>query len=211
VRALLGYRCAESTVPYLGTRWVGQSNIIWVEPLLEDLTRLGHAHDFKQAMRPPRGTTWELRTPLKARKIAKGMLRKVDGSAPALPKCSVVRSTSSATVSGSGLFAKRRHCIIVKLFGNVEARMNQQEFEASLKEDGYTEIEVKSLRPRPRNDEHGHPFAVRGLVLAGAFTVTQRNITKTYRTGEIFSVASGQDHSEEVGPDGAEVVVGRKY
>ena len=69
MRALLGYRCAESTVPYLGTRWVGQSNIIWVEPLLEDLTRLGHAHDFKQAMRPPRGTTWELRTSLRAREI----------------------------------------------------------------------------------------------------------------------------------------------
>jgi quercetin dioxygenase-like cupin family protein len=113
--------------------------------------------------------------------------------------------------SGSGLFAKRRHCIMVKLFGNEEARMNQQEFAASLKEDGYTQIEAKSLRPRPRNDEHGHPFAVRGLVLAGAFTVTQCNITRTYRTGEIFSVAAGQDHSEEVGPDGAEVVVGRKY
>src|SRR5262249_56272664 len=104
------------------------------------------------------------------------MLRKVDGSAPALPKCSVVRSTSSATVSGSGLFAKRRHCIMVKLFGNVEPRMNQQEFEASLKEDGYTEIEAKSLRPRPRNDEHGHPFAVPGLVLAVGLLLAQHPI-----------------------------------
>ena len=89
--------------------------------------------------------------------------------------------------------------------------MNKEEFEARLKEDGYTDIEAKSLQLRPPNDQHGHPFAVRGLVLSGAFTVTQSSITKTYRAGEIFSVAAGEDHSEEIGPDGAEVVVGRKY
>ena len=77
-------------------------------------------------------------------------------------------------------------------------------------EDGYTEIEAKSLQPRPANDEHGHPFAVRGLVLSGAFTVTQRNATKTYRPGEDFSVAAGLDHSERIGPEGAEVVVGHQ-
>ena len=88
--------------------------------------------------------------------------------------------------------------------------MNRQEFEARLKEDGYTEIESKSLQPRPANDHHGHPFAVRGLVLAGAFTVSQNTSSKMYRAGEIFSVAADQDHSEEVGSDGAEVVVGRK-
>lgn len=89
--------------------------------------------------------------------------------------------------------------------------MNRQEFEARLKDDGYTEIEAKSLQPRPANAEHGHPFAVRGLVLSGTFTVTQANVTKTYRAGEIFAVAPDQDHSEEIGPEGAEVVVGRKY
>ena len=89
--------------------------------------------------------------------------------------------------------------------------MNREQFEARLKEDGYIEIEAKALQPRPRNDEHGHPFAVRGLVLAGAFTVTQGSVATTYRAGEMFSVPAGQDHSEEVGADGAEVIVGRKY
>ena len=89
--------------------------------------------------------------------------------------------------------------------------MNRQQFEARLREDGYTEIEAKSLQPRPANDHHGHPFAVRGLVLAGTFTVLQNNISKTYRAGEIFAVAAGQNHSEEVGADGAEIVAGRKY
>jgi quercetin dioxygenase-like cupin family protein len=89
--------------------------------------------------------------------------------------------------------------------------MNRQDFEARLKQDGYVEIEAKSLQARPANDEHGHPYAVRGLVLSGLFTVTQSNVRKTYRPGEIFSVAAGLDHSEEIGPDGAEVLVGRKY
>jgi len=89
--------------------------------------------------------------------------------------------------------------------------MDRQEFETRLKDDGYTEIEVKSLQPRPLNDEHGHSFAVRGLVLSGTFTIRLSDVAKTYRPGEVFSVAAGQDHSEEIGPDGAEVVVGRKY
>jgi hypothetical protein len=39
----------------------------------------------------------------------------------------------------------------------------------------------------------------------------QNNSSKTYRAGEIFSVAADHEHSEEVGSEGAEVVVGRKY
>jgi len=78
--------------------------------------------------------------------------------------------------------------------------MDRQKFEAQLKQDGYTEIEAKFLQPRPANDGHGHPFAVRGLVLAGTFTVKQDNVAKTYRPGEVFSVAAGLDHSEEIGP-----------
>ena len=89
--------------------------------------------------------------------------------------------------------------------------MNRQEFETRLKDDGYTEIQVKSLQPRPLNDAHGHAFAVRGLVLSGTFTIRQGDVAKTYRAGEVFSVAADLDHAEEIGPEGAEVVVGRKY
>jgi quercetin dioxygenase-like cupin family protein len=100
---------------------------------------------------------------------------------------------------------------MLKFSEHEETAMDREEFEIRLKEDGYTEIAAKTLQPHPANNEHGHPFAVRGLVLSGAFTVRQGDTTQTYRAGEIFSVAADQDHSEEVGPDGAEVVVGRKY
>jgi quercetin dioxygenase-like cupin family protein len=49
------------------------------------------------------------------------------------------------------------------------------------------------------------------LVLAGAFTVAQAGQSTTYRPGEVFAVASGQAHAEEVGAERAQILVGRKY
>ena len=89
--------------------------------------------------------------------------------------------------------------------------MNPAQFETNLKADGYTEIETKQYDPRPANGEHGHHFSVRGLVLEGSFIVTKDTQPVTYRPGDVFSVAEGQLHCEEVGADGARILVGRKY
>lgn len=89
--------------------------------------------------------------------------------------------------------------------------MNKKEFEAQLKADGYTEVEIKVLVPRPANEPHGHPYDIRGLVLAGTFTVIQNRTPRVYRSGEIFAVPAHQDHAEEIGADGAQILVGRKY
>ncbi len=89
--------------------------------------------------------------------------------------------------------------------------MTKNEFEAALAAGGYTEIETKKLTPRPVNGEHGHHFSVQGLVLDGVFTVTQNNQPVAYGRGQIFSVSAGDLHCEEVGPEGAEICVGRKY
>jgi hypothetical protein len=51
--------------------------------------------------------------------------------------------------------------------------MNTDDFEANLKADGYSEIETQNLQPRPGKGHHGHHFSIRGLVLAGTFTVTR--------------------------------------
>jgi hypothetical protein len=87
--------------------------------------------------------------------------------------------------------------------------MNEIEFEAKLRADGYTEIETQNLQPRPAKGQHGHPFSIRGLVLAGTFIVTQDKQRTIY--GEVFAVAQGHPHDESIGPDGACVLVGRKY
>jgi hypothetical protein len=89
--------------------------------------------------------------------------------------------------------------------------MDTKDFEANLAADGYSEIETQSLQPRPGKGHHGHHFAIRGLVLTGTFTVTQDSQRVTYGPGEIFAVAQDHPHDEEVGPEGARVLVGRKY
>jgi quercetin dioxygenase-like cupin family protein len=89
--------------------------------------------------------------------------------------------------------------------------MDVQAFEAKLKADGYAEIETKTYSPAAANGEHGHHFSVRGLVLAGAFTVIQDNHRITYGPGEVFAVAAGDLHCEAIGADGATALVGRKF
>ena len=89
--------------------------------------------------------------------------------------------------------------------------MDTAAFEAKLLADGYNEIEKKSYPPREPNGEHGHHFSVRGLILKGAFTVTLEGVERTYRPGEVFEVAADRMHFEAVGPDGVELIVGRKY
>lgn len=89
--------------------------------------------------------------------------------------------------------------------------MDRVEFENQLESDGYSQIETKDYAARPANEAHGHDFAVRGLVLEGAFTVIQGNQSVTYHPGEVFAVAGGVAHSEEIGAQGARVLVGRKY
>jgi hypothetical protein len=87
--------------------------------------------------------------------------------------------------------------------------MNESEFEAQLKADGYTEIEMQNLDPRPGKDRHRHLFAIRGLVLS--FVVNRGSEPVTYGPGQIFAVVDGELHDEWIGPEGANVLVGRKF
>jgi quercetin dioxygenase-like cupin family protein len=89
--------------------------------------------------------------------------------------------------------------------------MNEIDFEAELRADGYTEIETQSLEPRPAKGQHGHPFSIRGLVLAGTFIVTQDDKRTVYESGQVFTVAQGHPHDESIGTEGARVLVGRKF
>lgn len=89
--------------------------------------------------------------------------------------------------------------------------MNEQDFEAQLRTDGYAEIETQALEPRPGKGRHRHLFAIRGLVLSGVFIVTQDGAPITYGPAQIFAVAEGELHDEAIGPEGARVLVGRKF
>ena len=89
--------------------------------------------------------------------------------------------------------------------------MNSAEFEAKLKEAGYGEIATTTKDPQPANGEHGHEYAVRGLVTAGEFIISFDGVPRSFKAGQIFEVAAGQLHSEAVGPEGTCVTTGRMY
>jgi hypothetical protein len=89
--------------------------------------------------------------------------------------------------------------------------MNEREFEAQLKANGYQEIELQEMVPRPGKGRHRHHFAIRGLILSGTFFVTQDSDPVAYGPEQIFAVAEGELHDESIGPEGARVLVGRKF
>ena len=89
--------------------------------------------------------------------------------------------------------------------------MNEREFEVQLRADGFTEIESQALEVRPGKGRHRHPFAIRGLVLSGTFAVTLDGEPVAHGPGQIFAVAEGQLHDESIGPEGARILVGRKF
>ena len=83
-------------------------------------------------------------------------------------------------------------------------------FETALRSEGFDNIETKQLPPAGRNTEHAHPFEVRALVLDGQIALTVSGKERTYRKGEIFTMAAGCEHTEEVGADGVKYIVGRR-
>ena len=89
--------------------------------------------------------------------------------------------------------------------------MQASDFEAELRSGGYVEIETKSIDPRPANDAHAHGYDIKGLVLDGLFTVIRDGQPVPHRAGDIFAVSAGKAHAEEIGPQGAKVLVGKKY
>jgi len=89
--------------------------------------------------------------------------------------------------------------------------MQASVFEAELKSGGYVEIETRSIDPRPANEAHIHGYDIKGLVLDGLFTVIQDGKPKAHRAGDVFAVPAGREHSEEIGAEGAKILVGKKY
>ena len=88
--------------------------------------------------------------------------------------------------------------------------MDAAAFEKNLHSEGYQQIETKGLPSGTHNDEHGHPFDVKALVLQGEISLTVAGNKRTYRTGEVFTMAAGCKHVEDIGAQGVRYVVGRR-
>ena len=88
--------------------------------------------------------------------------------------------------------------------------MDTTEFEAALARDGYRDTEIKSVAAGQEVPDHAHGFDLRALVLDGAMTIAVDGEATTYRAGEVFAMADGRRHSEQVGPQGVRFLVGRR-
>ena len=70
---------------------------------------------------------------------------------------------------------------------------------------------IQNARSAAREHGHAHDYDIRGLVLSGVFIVNDGGKPVTYRAGDVFNVSAGSSHTEEIGAEGARIVVGRKY
>ncbi len=88
--------------------------------------------------------------------------------------------------------------------------MNPSSFENRLRADGYDEIETKQLAAKTDNATHAHPFDVCALVLDGEITLTVDGAARAYRNGDVFTMAAGCRHAEQIGGEGVRYLVGRR-
>jgi len=89
--------------------------------------------------------------------------------------------------------------------------MDRAAFEASCRSEGFADVQEKEGEARFASSPHSHPFAVRGLVLGGEFTLARGGESRTYRAGEAFAMDAGCEHAESFGADGARYVIARKH
>jgi len=87
--------------------------------------------------------------------------------------------------------------------------MNQSEFEADLKREGY-EVFYGGLRPNHTNPEHTHDWHARVMVIGGEITIARDGRSDTFRDGDSCSVAAGELHAEHVGAQGVAYIAGRR-
>ncbi len=87
--------------------------------------------------------------------------------------------------------------------------MNQSEFEADLKREGY-EVFYGGLRADQMNPDHTHDWHARVMVTGGEITITRDGKAEKFGVGDSCAVAAGEMHAETVGAQGVAFVSGRR-
>ncbi len=89
--------------------------------------------------------------------------------------------------------------------------MQEQEFARQLAAEGFDDVLTKTLPPGPEVPAHSHPFAVKALVLEGEITLGVAGERTVYRTGDVFTMATGCEHTEWYGATGVRYLLGRRH
>jgi mannose-6-phosphate isomerase-like protein (cupin superfamily) len=91
-----------------------------------------------------------------------------------------------------------------------EGAVSQSSFEQRLRDEGYSEPEIRRAPPNGFNDTHTHDFDVLALVLSGEVTIDCSGSATTYRPGDLVSLAANTPHTERFGPKGYKFMIGRR-
>jgi len=87
--------------------------------------------------------------------------------------------------------------------------MNQSEFEAELRRDGY-QVFYGGMQAGMANPDHAHAWDARVMVIGGEITLTRDGKAETFRVGDSCAVAAGEMHAEQSGPQGVAYIAGRR-
>jgi quercetin dioxygenase-like cupin family protein len=80
--------------------------------------------------------------------------------------------------------------------------MNVQEFESSLREDGFAEVLTRQQPPGYFLGDHRHAFDARALIIDGDITLTVNGAARIYPQRTVFELPAGTLHQEQAGPVG---------
>lgn len=90
--------------------------------------------------------------------------------------------------------------------------MDEAAFREELARDGYQEVLTFEWTADEISESHVHEFSARGMLLSGNVTVTTDDATMVcQRPGDTIALAAGTPHVEAAGPQGARMLIGRKY
>lgn len=89
-------------------------------------------------------------------------------------------------------------------------RMNRNEFQHQVREQGYGDAQIKEFEPRLDTEMHTHDFAVMALVVSGQFTLARESGATTYGPGDWCELEAGTMHAEQTGAEGATVLLAIK-
>jgi quercetin dioxygenase-like cupin family protein len=87
--------------------------------------------------------------------------------------------------------------------------VNRSEFEADMRREGY-EVFYGGLQAKTTNPEHAHDWNARIMVIGGEIVISRNDVADIFPAGDTCSVAAGELHAEQVGPQGAAFIAGRR-
>lgn len=69
---------------------------------------------------------------------------------------------------------------------------------------------VLKLEPHAQVEMHSHPWPHHGMVLQGEINIMFKDRQETYKAGEVYCIASGEEHGGRPGPEGCSFIELRK-